>query len=114
MTQNLTLTTLSKEELQEAIVKALANQTAVPEAKPDKSDKSDNMPKLLTIADLSKYFGVSRVTIHAWMKQGRLPFYKVSSRVYFKLDEVLESMKRYDMTSAATLRKSFVGGGNGK
>lgn len=111
MPNNLTLTMLSKEELQEAIVKALSQQNTEPEAKPE---KSDDMPKLLSIADLCKYFNVSRVTIHAWMKQGRLPFRKVSRKVFFKLDEVLASMQKFDMSSTATLRKTLVGGRNGK
>lgn len=111
MTQNLMLTALSLNDLQEAMSNALAQQNALPEAKPE---KSYDMPKLLSIADLCEYFNVSRVTIHSWMKKGRLPFRKVSRRVYFVVDEVIESMQKFDLSSTTDFRKSLMGARNGK
>ncbi len=44
---------------------------------------------LLTVAELSKYLGVSKVTIHTWKREGKLPFYTMGRRVYFKKSEIL-------------------------
>lgn len=47
----------------------------------------ENMNKLVTIAELQEYYGVSRQTIYDWRKLG-LPEIKVSRVVRFDLDEV--------------------------
>lgn len=50
--------------------------------------------QLLKRSDLAKMFGVSLVTIHAWMNAGNLPFHRIGGRVFFKRDEVMESLKK--------------------
>jgi excisionase family DNA binding protein len=53
---------------------------------------------LVTRKDIARLFGVSLVTVNAWMKKGLLPFHRINRRVYFKKSEVLatlESVKKY-------------------
>lgn len=53
---------------------------------------------LVTRKDIARLFGISLVTVNAWMKKGLLPFHRINRRVYFKKSEVLatlESVKKY-------------------
>ncbi len=62
------------------------------------SNESLPNPKLLTIEDVCKIFGVSRVTINKWKKDGRLPYKKMARRVYFREDELYASMRSFDFS----------------
>jgi excisionase family DNA binding protein len=66
--------------------------------------------KPLTIDDLCTYFGVTRQTITAWMKQGILPYYKIARRVYFKADEIWSKIPGYDMSDLSKLHNTLRGG----
>ena len=44
---------------------------------------------LLKIDAITKYLGVSKVTIHTWKKQGKIPFHRMGRKVYFKKSEIL-------------------------
>jgi len=44
---------------------------------------------LLTVEEIAEYLGVSKVTIYSWKKEGKLPFYRMGRRVYFKKSEIL-------------------------
>lgn len=48
---------------------------------------------LVTRKDIARLFGVSLVTVNAWMKKGLLPFHRINRRVYFKKSEVLATLK---------------------
>ncbi|MCB0401147.1 MAG: helix-turn-helix domain-containing protein [Flavobacteriales bacterium] len=53
---------------------------------------------LVTRKDIARLFGVSLVTVNAWMKKGLLPFHRINRRIYFKKSEVLatlENVKKY-------------------
>ena len=45
---------------------------------------------LIDINELSKYLGVSQVMIQTWMTQGKLPFYRMGNRAYFKKSEIIK------------------------
>jgi len=45
---------------------------------------------LLKIDAIADYLGVSKVTIHSWKKQGKIPFHRMGRRVYFKKSEILK------------------------
>lgn len=62
--------------------------------------------QLLSIDDMCKVFKVSRVTIHTWKKEGRIPYFKVSRRVYFDYDEVIKSLQKYDLSSVQNFNKA--------
>ena len=46
-----------------------------------------------TIEETAKYLKVSKVTIHAYVRQGILKKHKIGSRTLFKKSEVLASVK---------------------
>ena len=48
---------------------------------------------LLKIDQVSQLLKVSKVTIHKWKKSGRIPFHRISNRIFFKEFEILESLK---------------------
>ena len=47
---------------------------------------------LLKIDEVCEILRVSRVTINKWKKSGRIPFYRISNRIFFKKSEILESL----------------------
>lgn len=50
--------------------------------------------RLLTRTEASELLNVSFVTLNKWNKQGVLPAFSVGTRVYYKWEDVEESMKR--------------------
>jgi excisionase family DNA binding protein len=49
--------------------------------------------KLLNIDEVCSLLKISKPTLHNWKRDGRLPFHRIGSKVYFKEKEVLEAMK---------------------
>ena len=72
----------------------------------NKQNSSSQLPELLSINDLCKIFKVSRVTINTWMKDGRLPYSKMSRRVYFKYDDVMMSLKKFNTSTVQDFLKA--------
>ncbi|MBX3042520.1 MAG: helix-turn-helix domain-containing protein [Candidatus Kapabacteria bacterium] len=107
MNANLTVT-LDKSSI-ELLVNEISDKISI------SSEKSDFIPKpappaLLSIKDLCQFFRVSRVTIHKWMKDGRIPYRKVNRRVYFILEEVLNSINKFDFKTVASAKESILNG----
>lgn len=50
--------------------------------------------RLLTRTEASELLNVSFVTLNKWNKQGVLPAFSVGTRVYYKWEDVQDSMKR--------------------
>lgn len=58
-----------------------------------KKDESDN--ELIPRTKVAEMFQVSLVTLDKWRRQGVLPKpIKMKSRVYYRKDEIIETMKR--------------------
>lgn len=83
------LISISKDELSQLIKNAVKDGVPVDENKSPES-------KLLKILELCEILKVSKATIHKWKKEGRIPFRRVSNRVFFDLHDVLASLDRYD------------------
>lgn len=49
---------------------------------------------LIKIDVVAKILKVSKVTIHKWKKSGRIPFHRISNRIFFKESEIMESLKK--------------------
>lgn len=49
---------------------------------------------LLKRNDVAKLFGVSLVTLNSWMRDGRIIYHRINSRVFFKYYEVMEALQR--------------------
>ena len=54
--------------------------------------KSENEEVLMKRIDVAKMFGISLVTLNQWMRDGRLLYHRIKSRVYFKKAEVIEAL----------------------
>jgi len=46
----------------------------------------------LTVNEVCKILSISKVTCAKWRKEGRIPFYRIATRVRFKKSEVLDSI----------------------
>lgn len=48
----------------------------------------NTVEKWVNLEDIADYLSVSKDTIRAWMKDGKIPFYRVGKRYKFKISEV--------------------------
>lgn len=93
VTNGIYLINLPKEELKEFINECISfsiSQSGL-------SRQAENT--LLTRKDISRLFRVSLVTINTWMKEGKLPYHRINSRIYFKENEIKESLEKYKISS---------------
>lgn len=87
-----TLVILEKQDLESLFkqwAKKLDNSSNVKSELPD---------VLLKIEDVCNLLKVSKVTIHKWKKEGKIPYHRISSRIFFKRSEVLSSLKSDDLS----------------
>ena len=52
-----------------------------------------DIPKLYTTEEMAALFHVGRMTIHRWVKTGKLAPVRVERRLYFKEDDVADLLK---------------------
>lgn len=93
MERNILFTQIPIDELKDIISICIRN-----ELQKNAKDKDTSSEELIKITDAVKLLGVSKVTIYKWREKGILPFYRISSRIYFKkseLMEVLNSSNKY-------------------
>jgi excisionase family DNA binding protein len=81
---------LSKAELAEFIADSVqrsfkANRTF--------ESQSNEAAELLKIDDVCSILQVSKVTVHKWKKVGKIPFHRISNRIFFKRSEVLAALQ---------------------
>ena len=84
-TQQLILTT--KDELRNLLREEL--QISI-----DQSKGLDGDDQILKRKDIAEMFGISLVTVHAWMKIGHLPYHRLGGKTYFKKAEVIEALRK--------------------
>ena len=84
---NLQIQNLEVTELQELI------ETSVKNALEQTASKQEPETVLLTRNEVAKLLGISLVTLTEWIKQGKIPALRIGTRVRFKKDEVLNSLK---------------------
>ena len=76
--------TISKEELQQLIEDAVYKSTCT----------QPNLEyNIITEKELSKRIGISKVTLHKYRKQGKIPFSKVGRTIRYDYKEVMETIK---------------------
>ena len=62
-------------------------------------EKSNNeLEKWVNLEDIADYLGVSNDTVRGWVRQGKLPAYKVGKRYKFKYSEVDEWVRQGKIT----------------
>lgn len=75
-----------KELIQDAVLQAIEEKTD--------PQQPDNEDQLIKVSDASKLLGVSKVTIHTWKRNRLIPFYRISNKIYFKKNELVNSLKK--------------------
>jgi excisionase family DNA binding protein len=76
--------TVSKEELQQLIENAVYKATCT----------QPNLEyNIITEKELSKRLGISKVTLHKYRKQGKIPFSQVGRTIRYDYKEVMETLK---------------------
>lgn len=54
---------------------------------------------LLTMKQATDLLGVSAHTLHEWKRIGKLPYYKLGSRTFFKRDEIMAALQVQQRTA---------------
>ena len=76
--------TISKEELQQLIEDAVYKSTCT----------QPNLEyNIITEKELSKRLSISKVTLHKYRKEGKIPFSKVGRTIRYDYKEVMETIK---------------------
>ena len=76
--------TISKEELKQLIEDAVFKATCT----------EPNLEyNIITEKELSKRLGISKVTLHKYRKQGKIPFSQVGRTIRYDYKEVMETIK---------------------
>jgi excisionase family DNA binding protein len=88
----LLLTNLSIDELKKVISESLSAE--LQKFNPKEPSKEDD--QLIKIDEVCRILGISKVTAHNWKKSGKLPFHRISNKVYFKKHEVLNALKKIE------------------
>lgn len=52
-----------------------------------------NVEKWVNLEDIAEYLSVSKDTVRAWMREGKLPINKAGKRYKFKISEVDEWLR---------------------
>lgn len=73
--------------IKDCLLEALAEKTN-PQQPAEKDDP------LIKLSEACRLLGVSSVTIHTWKKTGLIPFYRISNKIYFKKNELINSLKK--------------------
>ena len=68
--------------------------TELQKLRPQEPQKQDD--QLIKLNEVAEMLHVSKVTIFAWKKAGKIPFYRISNKVYFKKNEVIEALKKIE------------------
>lgn len=72
--------------IKDCLLEALAENT-----NPQQPEKEDT---LIKFNEACRLLGVSSVTLHAWKKAGLVPFYRISNKIYFKKNELINSLNK--------------------
>ena len=76
--------TISKEELKQLIEDAVFKATCT----------EPNLEyNIITEKELSERIGISKVTLHKYRKQGKIPFSQVGRTIRYDYKEVMETLK---------------------
>lgn len=86
--QDLVLSSIPLRELEILIDNAVTRAI-----KRELSKQPQQPSSYITRNDVCKLLHITLVTVHSWMKQGKLKAYHVGGRTLFKESEVLEAVK---------------------
>ncbi len=80
---------MTLDELKEIVAESVKN-ALIEYQKHNKKEEDD---RLMSITDVTRLLGVSKVTITKWKRDGLIPSHRLSRRVYFKKKEVMEALQ---------------------
>lgn len=80
------------DDLKSVISESISNE--LQKFRPQQPDQQDD--QLLKIGDIAKMLHVSNVTVFAWKKAGKIPFHRISRKIYFKKNEVMDALKKIE------------------
>jgi excisionase family DNA binding protein len=64
-------------------------------SKTDPLNSKDSLPeKWVNLEDIAVHLSLSEDTVRAWVKDGKLPFYRAGKRYKFKISEVDEWVRK--------------------
>ncbi len=78
-------------------ISALAEKMSIEHRKTKSYEFEQLDQELIKIPEVAKILQVSEVTVHSWKKAGKIPFYLISNRVYFKKNEVISALKKNEI-----------------
>mgnify|MGYP006442764793 CR=1 FL=1 len=76
--------TISKEELKQLIEDAVFKATCT---------EPNLVYNIITEKELSKRIGISKVTLHKYRKEGKIPFSQIGRTIRYDYKEVMETLK---------------------
>jgi len=83
------LTNVSVSELTEIISDAIKSQLS-------QIEQPEPEPEFITRKETAELLGISLPTLWTWTRNGKVPAYKIGSRVRFKKSEVLNSLNKIE------------------
>jgi predicted DNA-binding transcriptional regulator AlpA len=101
MNENIILTTIKEEQLQQIISDAVQQAFVVHQKKPREVPEED---KLLDRNEVLELLKISAVTLWSRMKEGDIPFKKLGRRVLFSKRDILNSLSE-NKKGASHVRK---------
>lgn len=105
MKDKICLMQLTEDELREIIKSSV--QEIINENKSNLQNKD-----LLTFKEVISLLGISASTLNSWKREGKIPYHKLNGRIYFKYDEITQSLTSAGNTKARELQHSLLEGGS--
>ena len=59
----------------------------------NKAEEPVSETELLNISQVCDLLKISKVTLHKWKRLGKLPYHRISNKIYFKKDEVIAHLQ---------------------
>ncbi len=87
---------LTEEELK-ALIKSSFKEV-MDENKSDKQRK-----ELLTANEVISLLGISPSTLNNWKRDGKIPYHRLQGRIFFKYDEIVETLESSGNTRLRSL-----------
>ncbi len=105
MKDKICLMQLTEDELREIIKSSV--QEIINENKSNQQNKD-----LLTFKEVISLLGISASTLNSWKREGKIPYHKLNGRIYFKYDEITQSLTSAGNTKTRELQYSLLEGGS--
>ena len=88
--ESIILQNVSVSELQELISEAVKSQFS-------QIEKPEPQPEFITRKKTAELLGISLPTLWAWTRDGKIPAYRIGTRVRYKKSEVLNSLNKIEV-----------------